>query len=72
MWKPIQPGTRTPKQLQAAVWGAVMGAFVVGLTTGTLLRGARQAGDWKVSIAILVLGLFLTIRAMLAASPPAD
>ena len=45
---------------------------MVGLTTGDLLRGARQAGDWKGSIAILVLVLFSTIRSALAASPPAD
>lgn len=72
MWKPVDPANRTPKQLRAAVWEAVMGAFVVGLTTGTLLKEPRQAIDWRISIVILLLALILTIRAAVVASPPAD
>lgn len=68
MWKPVDPANRTAKQLRAAVWGAVMGAFVVGLTTDTLLKGPRHASDWVV----LLLALILTISAAVSASPPAD
>ncbi len=51
---------------RVAVWGAVLGAFVVGLGTGKLLAGARPF-DWTLEILELAFVLGFTVWCVIAA-----
>jgi len=51
---------KTPISRRVAIWGALLGAFGLGLMSGELLTGARPF-DWTLEIMELVLDVSLTI-----------